>query len=106
MPFFLIFPAWLVCVLCGFILLCFQRSRRLGFYTINISTAATVTSFLLSTAVLLWAPRIGLQRLGRWSGVGLIGTYVLAIGAGALIGALGGFWLTRLALRSRLPKPS
>ena len=99
MPFFLIFPAWLVCVLCGFILLCFQRMRRLGLYAINISTGATVTSFLLSTAVLFWGPRIGLQRLGR--GIALIGAYVLAIGAGALIGALGGLWLTRRVLPRR-----
>jgi hypothetical protein len=95
MPFFLILPAWLLCVLCGIVLVCFQRFRRLGLYAINISTAATLISLLFSTAVLFFGPRLGLQRIGRWSGIALIGAYVLAIGAGALIGALGGLLLTR-----------
>ena len=73
MPFFLIVPVWLLCVLCGVVLLCFQRFRRLGIYAINISTAATVVSLLLSTAVLFLSARVGLQRVGRWSGIALIG---------------------------------
>src|SRR5881394_3563674 len=55
MPFFLIVPAWLLCVLCGIVLLCFQRFRRMGLYAINISTAATAISLLLSTTVLFLA---------------------------------------------------
>jgi hypothetical protein len=101
MPFFLIVPAWLLCVLCGIVLLCVQRFRRLGLYAINISTAAIAISLLLSTAVLLWSPRIGLQRIGRWSGIVFIGAYLLSIGAGALIGAFGGFLLTRRILLRR-----
>jgi len=101
MPFFLIVPAWLLCVLCGIVLLCFQRFRRAGLYAINISTAATAFSLLLSTTVLFVGPRAGLHRMGRWSGIALIGSYVLAIGAGALIGALGGFLLTRKLLPRR-----
>src|SRR5437667_12815777 len=94
MPFFLIVPAWLLCVLCGIVLLCFQRFRRAGLYAINISTAATTVSLLLSTTVLFVGPRVGLHRMGRCSGIALIGAYILAIGAGALIGASGGFLLT------------
>jgi hypothetical protein len=73
----------------------------MGLYAINISTAATAISLLLSTAVLFLGPRAGLQRMGRWSGIALIGAYVLAIGVGALIGALGGFLLTRKLLPQR-----
>jgi hypothetical protein len=98
MPFFLIVPVWLLCVLCGIVLICFQRFRRIGLYAISISTAATAISLLLSTTVLFLGPRVGLQRMGRWSGIALIGAYVLAIGVGALIGALGGFLLTRKLL--------
>jgi hypothetical protein len=83
------------------VLLCFQRFRRAGLYAINISTAATAFSLLLSTTVLFVGPRAGLHRMGRWSGIALIGAYVLAIGAGAVIGALGGFLLTRKLLPRR-----
>jgi hypothetical protein len=95
MPFFFIVPVWLLCVLCVVVLLCFPRFRRLGLYAINISTAATVVSLLLSTAVLFLGTRVGPLRVGQWSGIALIGAYVLAIGVGALIGGLGGFLLTR-----------
>jgi Ca2+/Na+ antiporter len=101
MPFFLIVPVWLLCVLCGIVLVCFPRLRRTGLYAINISTAATVISLVSSTAVLFLGPRVGLQRMGRWSGIALIGVYLLAIGVGALIRALGGFLLTRKLLAHR-----
>jgi len=101
MPFFLIIPLWLLCVLCGIVLLCFQRFRRMGIYAINISTAATAISFVLSTTVVFLAPRVGMQRMGRWAGIALIGAYVLATGVGALIGALCGFLLTRKLLPHR-----
>ena len=101
MPFFLIVPAWLLCVVFGVVLLFFQRFRRIGFYAISISTAATAVSLVLSTAALFLGPRVGLQRMGQWSGIALIAAYVLAIGLGALIGALGGFLLTRKLLPRR-----
>jgi len=101
MPFFFILPAWMLCVLCGIVLVCFQRFRRTGIYVIIISTTATVVSFFLSTAVLYLGPRIGLQGLRRWSGIALIGAYVLAIGVGAAIGALTGFLFTRKLLPRR-----
>jgi len=73
----------------------------MGLYAINISTAATAISLLLSTTVLFLGPRVGMQGMGRWSGIALIGAYVLAIGVGALIGALGGFFLTLKLLPHR-----
>jgi len=72
-----------------------------GRYAINMSTAAAAMSLLLSTTVLFLGPRAGLHRMGRWSGIALLGAYVLAIGVGALIGALGGFLLTRKLLPHR-----
>ena len=60
-------------------------------------------SLLFSTAVLFLGPRIGLNHFGQWSGIALIGTYILAIITGGLIGSASGFLLTRkLLLRRRL----
>ena len=73
----------------------------MGLYAINISTAATAISLVFSTAVIFYGPKVGLQRMGRWSGIALISAYLLAIGVGALIGALGGFLLTRKLLAHR-----
>ena len=97
MPFFLIIPVWLVCVLVGVVLVCFAKFRRTGIYTIVISTMATFVSFLLSTSVLYFGSKIG----GRWSGLLVIGTYVIAIIGGAAIGALAGFLLVRRLLLPR-----
>ncbi len=101
MPFFFIVPVWMLCVLSGIVLLCFQRFRRIGLYAISISTTATLVSFSLSTAILYFGPRIGAQWMGRWAGVVLMAAYLLAIGIGALIGALGGFLFTRKLLLRR-----
>jgi hypothetical protein len=98
MLFFLILPAWLLCVLFGATLLCFRDFRRTGIYAITISTAATAVSLLLSTAVLYFGPRTGLQRLGWWSGVALVGAYLLTATVGALLGALTALFLTRKLL--------
>jgi hypothetical protein len=101
MPFFFIVPVWMLCVLSGIVLLCFQSLRRIGFYAISVSTTATLASFFLSTAILYLGPRIGTQWMGRWAGVVLTGAYLLAIGVGALVGALGGFVFTRKLLPRR-----
>lgn len=101
MPFFFIVPAWILCVLCGIVFLCFQRFRRMGLYAISISTTATLVSFGLSTALLYLGPRIGTQWMGRWSRIVLMGAYFLVISVGALIGALGGFLFTRKLLPRR-----
>ena len=101
MPFFFILPAWVLCVLSGIVLVRFQRFRRTGLYAITISTTATIVSLFLSTAVLYLGPKAGLQQLGRWSGIALIGAYVLAIVVGAPIGALTGFLFTRKLLSRR-----
>jgi len=98
MPFFLIIPVWLLCVLGGVVLVCFQKFRRAGIYAIAVSSMATVVSFLLSAGVLYFGARIPLDRVGRWSGLVLIGTYVIAIIGGAAIGAVAGFLLVRKLL--------
>jgi hypothetical protein len=99
--FFLIIPVWLVCVLIGTALACFQGLRRTGIYLIAVSTGGTLLSLLLSTAVLFLGPRIGFKHFGQWSGIALIGTYTLAIIAGGLIGSASGFLLTRKLLPRR-----
>jgi hypothetical protein len=101
MAFFLIIPVWLVCVLIGIALACFQGLRRTGIYLIAVSTGGTLLSLLLSTAVLFLGPRMGFRHFGKWSGVALIGTYVFAIVAGGLIGSVSGFSLTRKLLPPR-----
>jgi len=98
MPFFLIIPVWILCLLGGVVLVCFEKSRRTGIYTIVVSSMATVVSFFLSTGVLYLGARIPLDRVGRWSGLVLIGTYVIAIIGGAAIGAVAGFLLVRKLL--------
>jgi hypothetical protein len=99
--FFLIIPAWLISVLAGIALACFQGVRRTGIYLITVSTGGTLLSLLLSTAVLFLGPSIGFKHFGKWSGVALIGTYVLAVIAGGLIGSVSGFLLTRKLLPRR-----
>jgi hypothetical protein len=99
--FFLIIPVWLFCVVIGTALACIQRLRRTGIYLITVSTAGSLLSLLLSTAVLYLGPRIGFGHFGKWAGVALIGTYAFAIAAGGLIGSLSGFSLTRKLLSSR-----
>jgi hypothetical protein len=98
MLFFLIISVWILCVLSGIVLLCFQKLRRIGLYTISVSTAATLVSFFLSTSIIYFGSGISTQWMGRWAGVVLLGAYFLAIGIGALIGALAGFLLTRKLL--------
>jgi hypothetical protein len=99
--FLLIIPVWLVCLLIGTVLACFQGVRRAGIYLIAVSTGGTLLSLLLSTAVLFLGPRIGFQHFGQLRGVALIGTYILAIIAGGLIGSGSGFLLTRKLLPRR-----
>jgi hypothetical protein len=99
--FFLIIPVWLLCLLIGTALACFQGLRRTGIFVIAVSTGGTLVSLLLSTAVLFLGPRIGFKHFGKWSGVALIGTYVLAIVAGGFIGSVSGFSLTRKLLLPR-----
>lgn len=101
MAFFLIITRWLGCLLMGAALACFQTLRRAGIYVIAISTGGTLLSLLLSTAVLFLGPKIGFEHFGKWAGVALIGTYILAALAGGVIGLLSGFSLTRRLLPPR-----
>jgi hypothetical protein len=99
--FFLIVPVWLVCVFIGAAVACFQGLRRTGIYLIAVSTSGTRLSLNLSTTVLVLGPRIGFEHFGKCSGVALIGSYVLAIVVGGLIGSALGFSLTRKLLPPR-----
>jgi len=86
-------------VLAGVVLLFIENLRRIGIYTVVVSTAALVTSFILSTAVLMLAPRLPMQWLGRWTGIVAIVVYLGCIAARGLIGAVLGFAITRKLLR-------
>jgi hypothetical protein len=91
MPFFLIVPAWILCLLVGAGLFCSPRWRSLSLYVVLGSTGFTVCSFLCSTAVLLVA--------GKWpqlfwhSGLLAIGGYLGALLAGGAVGAGAGLFL-------------
>jgi|SRR3954469_15521642 hypothetical protein len=92
MPFFFIVPLWIITLLLGVALTFSARLRTLGLYVIAIPTGATLVSFLLSTAVLFLLPRVMPQPSRSWYGVFLIVMYLGAIGTGALIGAVTGFF--------------
>jgi hypothetical protein len=91
MPFFLIVPLWILCLLAGAVLFCFARLRSLSLYVLLAPTGFAVCSFLSSTAVLLIA--------GKWpklfwhSGLLVLGGYVGALLAGGAVGAAGGLAL-------------
>jgi hypothetical protein len=104
MPFFFIVPVWIFFVLSGIVLLFLPRHRRTGLYAIIVSTTATLTSFLFSTAVLYFGVRIGKELNVKWFGVALIGVYLLAIGLGAAMGGIAGFLLTRYLAGRHVPE--
>jgi len=91
MPFFFIAPLWILCLLVGAVLFCFERLRGLSLYVLLTPTGFTVGSFLCSTLVLLVA--------GKWpklfwhSGLLALGGYLGALLAGGVIGAIGGLAL-------------
>jgi hypothetical protein len=110
MLFFFIVPVWLLFVLIGVVLLFRARQRRIGWYAIIVSTTATLTSFLLSTAVLYIGARIGAHANLKWLGVAVIGAYILTMGVGIALGGIAGFFLVRSSsleiVRHSVPTPS
>jgi hypothetical protein len=102
MLFFLIVPIWLFVVLCAVVLLFLPQHRRKGLYALSVSTLATLTSFVISTAVLFIAPRIDMHP-SKWTGLIVMGIYLLSVGVGALIGGIGGFFLVRKLTARTLP---
>jgi len=94
MPFFFIAPVWLLCVGVGAIMLFVRRLRRIGYFVITAPTGATLTSFVLSTSVFYLFPRVLSKSHPEWSGVEVIASYVIALIAGAVIGAIASFWFT------------
>lgn len=86
MPFFFIGFAWILCLLVGFILLCFRRLRFLACYIIFGATGLTFLSFAFSTLVLL-----GIEKVPRTfisSGLVAMVVYFGAIVSGGGVGAL------------------
>jgi hypothetical protein len=79
------------------VLLFLPQYRRLGWYAVIVSTTATLTSFVLSTAVLYFAAKAADPTM-KWSGLAVIGTYVLAIAVGIAVGGVAGAILTRKLL--------
>jgi hypothetical protein len=99
MPFFFIFPLWLLTVVVGVAMLCLRSARRAGIYVVTVSTFATAASFVLSTAVLFVGPRVALSE---WFGLVALAAYLAAIPIGGLAGAIAGFLLARQLL-ARVP---
>jgi hypothetical protein len=101
MPFFLLFPLWLLCVACGVALLFVKRLKHVGIYTVAVSTAAVLCAFVLSTAVLYIAPRMVKTPVPTWYGLSLMAAYILSIGLGGVVGGVAGFLTTHKLLRPR-----
>jgi hypothetical protein len=95
MPFFLILPLWLLCLVIGGVLCIFKRVRFLSLYVILCSTGGTLVSFILSTLVLVVMPRLLPNMAG--SGLLVVGMYLLGIGFGGLIGVTAGLFAARKA---------
>ena len=94
MPFFLIVPIWLLCVVAG-LGFCFSRQFRfLSFYLVLSSTGGVLLSFALSTLVLWIGPRLVSSASG-WAKLILIAAYVAGIAIGGLVGMLAGFLIAR-----------
>ena len=108
MPFFFIFPLWIILVVLAIPLFFIRRLRFLGTHVVVASTLAVVTSFALSTLMLFGVPR--LLPAFRFSGVVLMILYVLSIlgggGAGLLVGIVLGHKLNKLLAWWPIPPPA
>jgi len=94
MPFFLIVPIWLLCVVAG-LALCFSRQFRfLSFYLVLGSTGGLILAFALSTFVLRLGPRLVSSASG-WVNLILIAVYIAGVAIGGLVGMLAGFLMAR-----------
>ena len=86
MPFFVIFPLWIVLIVLALPLFFIRRLRFLGTHVVVASTAAVLAAFALSTLILIGVPRM--LPAFRFSGIVLIGLYVLSILGGGSAGLL------------------
>jgi hypothetical protein len=100
MPFFLL-PAWMLFAICGAVLLLVRRLRRVGIYTILISSAALLCAFVFSTLVVYAGMRILGPASPTWHEFTFFVMYVGAIGGGAVAGGLAGLFATRKLLGPR-----
>ena len=114
MPFFILIPIWLLCVVIGLAMLASRQLRFLASYVILGSTFGLLVSFVLSTTALLlfaWlAPRIGHHRLGAIGSllgyIGLLGYIIGLVGGGFIGTAVGALMAYRLNLRVGLSGPN
>jgi hypothetical protein len=98
MPFFLILPLWLLCIMVGVGLLFVIRLRFLATHILLVSSGAVFASLVLSTVLLLVAGRaVGGTRFAFLALV----IYLLGILAGGVAGALAGF-MVALKVNRRL----
>jgi hypothetical protein len=88
MPFFLIAPVWLLCVVAGGIMLFVRRLRKIGYFVMAVSTGATLASFRLSTFVLFVFPRLSFLSHMHWAGIAVLSSYAIALVLGAVLGLL------------------
>ena len=93
-PFFLLAPMWLLCLLAG-VACCFSRRLRpVAPYLILTPTSALAVSPGLSAFMLWIGPRI-LPSGTRWASPVLIAAYFASIVIGGLAGLAGGLLATR-----------
>ena len=98
MPFFLIIAVWALCFGIGVLFLLFAQTRFLASYCIFCASSASLSALLISTSAIL----IGIHWANAFSRAHpflLIGTYLVSIVLGGLIGLVPGFvaarWLNR-----------
>jgi hypothetical protein len=101
MPFFVIVPIWLFCVVVGLALCFFRQFRFLSSYVFLGSTGGLILSFALSTFLLWIGPRLISSSTSGWAGVILIVAYLAGIAIGGLVGIIAGF-LTARKINQRL----
>ena len=94
MPFALILPLWVLCLVAGVVMLCLAPYRKAGIYVVTVSSGATLTALILST---VWLLLVGKMPQGPDNGIALlmIGIYLAIIPIGGLLGGFGAAFLTK-----------
>ena len=103
MPFFFIFPLWLLAVIVGAVMVAIPRLRAAGVYVLTTASLATIASFGASTAVLVAGAALAVDPPG-WFGPLILVAYLGAIPIGGAIGALAGVLLARTLVRRHGPR--
>jgi len=102
MPLFPLFPtlvfaviltAWLVCVVCGLVMLLFKQHRSRSLYLFFGSTGGLLTSFGASTSLVFASGQVGYEPW--WGSDPLIVTWFASIIVGGVVGTKVGYALAR-----------